>query len=174
MRKILFLLLILISINGYSQQCYFAINKTDKATGRKSLLTRSENINKTFNSRYYFSTSLAYADSNLMLCLQLTGAGTNISIEKGTELTLSLADGTKLALFADDNYQSSSSTAPGGGFISRISPFYKISRDDLEKIAKAGIIEIKMKTHTSNFESRVTERDNKRINTLVTCLLKNI
>lgn len=174
MIKILFSFLLLISINGYSQQCFFAINKIDKTTGRKSLLTRSENINKVFNSRYYFSTSLAYADSNLMLCMQLTGAATKISIEKGTELALSLADGSELILFADDNYQSSSTTAPGGGFISRISPFYTLSKDDLEKILETGITEIKMNTQALSFESKVTKKDNKKINALITCLLKNL
>lgn len=172
MKKILLLGFILLStVLSNAQKCDFLKNEVDQFTGEKMVITNFVNINKKFTSKYFFSHSFGLSGNFYFINIKLTGGGQSLFISKGNKLSLKLKDDSILEFTASEHKKTEFSSINGVSY-SYIVPSYNISKEQLEQISNTGIKLIRMETSESQYDSDVTEKDNKKIKQSINCILK--
>lgn len=172
MNKILYIItLVAISLSLNAQNCDYLKNEIDEFSGKKTVITNFVNINKKFTSKHFFAHSFSFIEGLYFINFKLTGGGQSLFISKGNKLLLKLNDDSILELGAAENQKTEFKSINGASY-SYIIPLYNVSREQLEKIADVGIKLIRMETSESQYDSSVTDKDNKKIKQSISCLLK--
>lgn len=167
------ILLLILSIYTSAQKCDFIVNGVDEFTGKKSLLTKPFNINKSFTSRYFFSFSISSIDKQRFIFIQLTGGGQSLFIKKENPLMIKLKDDKIINLSPFETTPTKYESIANGVTVSRITPKYEISDDDLNRISTIGISKIRMVTDDGVYDSDVKDKDNKNIANAIYCTISN-
>lgn len=159
----------------YSQKCDFLKNEVDPITGEKNVITKFENINKKFTSRFWFAQALSKSINSefgeiYLLSLKLTGGGQSLFIKKGDNLILKLNDDSIMKLPAFDNYTTDFKIISGAK-VSSVIASYNPTIEQLQEIKDKGIKLIRMETSDSDYDSEVTPKDNKKIAQSIECVI---
>lgn len=172
MKKLLFTMLsAIVSLAAFPQDCNYMVNEIDEFTGDNEKITEFVNINKKFTSRYFLSHSFSNINGVYVLNMKLTGGGQSLFISKDRKLYLKLTDGQIITLQTIKNYKTEFQAVYGGGQVSTIIPGYPITKEQLLLIQEVGIAKIRQETDDSNYETDVTEKDNKKIAQSINCVL---
>lgn len=172
MKKILFAAIaIIITFSANAQKCDYLKNEIDAFTGEKIVVTNFVNINKKFTSKHFFAQSFGFSGGFYFLNLKLTGGGQSLFISKGNKLLFKLNDDSLLEFEASEPQKTEFNSINGVSY-SYIIPSYNVSKEQLEQIANTGIKLMRMETSESQYDSEVTEKDNKKIKQSINCVLK--
>lgn len=172
MKKLLFAIIaIIITFSANAQKCDYLKNEVDAFTGEKIVITNFVNINKKFTSKHFFAHSFGFSGGFYFISIKLTGGGESLFISKGNKLLLKLNDDSILELEASEPQKTEFRSVNGASY-SFIVPTYHILKEQLEQIANTGVKLIRMETSENQYDSEVTEKDNKKIKQSIDCLLK--
>lgn len=169
-KTFLLLLTIIITLSASAQKCDYLKNEVDAFTGEKIVLTNFVNINKKFTSRHFFAHSFGFSSGFYFINLKLTGGGQSLFISKGNKLLLKLNNDSILEFEASEAQKTEFNSINGASY-SYIVPSYNLSKEQLTLIVNAGIKLIRMETSENQYDSEVTEKDNKKIKQSINCIL---
>ncbi len=169
-KTFLLLLTIIITLSANAQKCDYIKNEVDAFTGEKIVITNFVNINKKFTSRHFFAHSFGFSGGFYFINLKLTGGGQSLFISKGNKLLLKLNDDSILEFEASEAQKTEFNSINGASY-SYIVPSYNLSKEQLALIANTGIKLMRMETSENQYDSEVTEKDNKKIKQSINCIL---
>lgn len=169
-KTFLLLLTIIITLSANAQKCDYIKNEVDAFTGEKIVITNFVNINKKFTSRHFFAHSFGFSGGFYFISLKLTGGGQSLFISKGNKLLLKLNDDSILEFEASEAQKTEFNSINGASY-SYIVPSYNLSKEQLALIATTGIKLMRMETSENQYDSEVTEKDNKKIKQSINCIL---
>lgn len=169
-KTFLLLLTIIITLSANAQKCDYIKNEVDAFTGEKIVITNFVNINKKFTSRHFFAHSFGFSGGFYFISLKLTGGGQSLFISKGNKLLLKLNDDSILEFEASEAQKTEFNSINGASY-SYIVPSYNLSKEQLALIANTGIKLMRMETSENQYDSEVTEKDNKKIKQSINCIL---
>lgn len=169
-KTFLLLLTIIITLSANAQKCDYIKNEVDAFTGEKIVITNFVNINKKFTSRHFFAHSFGFSGGFYFISLKLTGGGQSLFISKGNKLLLKLNNDSILEFEASEAQKTEFNSINGASY-SYIVPSYNLSKEQLALIANTGIKLMRMETSENQYDSEVTEKDNKKIKQSINCIL---
>lgn len=176
-QHLVILALLIFSINSFAQECKFATAEYDDMSDKYILITRSHIINNRLIGSKSISFTFAYIDNpqiddNTALFVQLGMNGKkSLLVNEGDEFIMKLNNGDRIVLNAATMKRTKFESGGGSSF-SKVTSGYFMTDEMLYAIKDIGIAKVRMHTAEKYYDSKVSDKDNLKLQQIITCYLK--
>lgn len=152
-----------------AKKCSYDIDKKDEFSGKT---TRSTSATLAKSWKMIFSKSDEVYSISVYLLLP---GEINTGVNKGDSLLIKLTDGEIIRLVSENDVAPRSYVAGTGAYaaiVTDFTPLYLSTKEDFEKISKAGISVVRVFIGTQFMEVSVKKKDGKKISRAAQCILE--